>query len=105
MSKRTRTLLIVTAAQREAANAAAVQIAGPYAADTFSVPYQMGQGQAAKPTHYVACWSMPDGQLAAFKKTMAAKMAGKTVQVVEKAGLAELAAQKLSPVKKVEAAR
>lgn len=100
---RTKTLLIVTAAERHAANAAAVAVAGPYAAGTFDVPYTSGVG--TKATHYVACWSMPDVQLAAFKKTMAAKMAGKTVQCVEKAGLAELSAQKLSPVKKVESAR
>ena len=78
--KRTRTLLIVTAAQRDAANAVAVQVAGPYAADTFSVPYQLGQGQAAKPTHYVACWDMPDVQVSEFRKLMAAEISGKGVE-------------------------
>lgn len=79
---RTRTLLIVTAAQREAANAAAVQVAGPYAADTFSVPYQMGQVQTPKPTHYVACWEMPDVQVSAFRKAMAAEISGKSVEAI-----------------------
>lgn len=80
--KRTRTLLIVTAAQRDAANAVAVQVAGPYAADTFSVPYQMGQGQAAKPTHYVACWDMPDVQVSEFRKRMAAEISRKSVEAI-----------------------
>lgn len=77
---RTRALLIVTAVQRDAANAVAVQVAGPYAADTFSVPYQMGQGQQAKPTHYVACWAMPDMQIDAFRKAMASQISGKSVE-------------------------
>ncbi len=105
MSKRTRTLLIVTAAQRDAANAVAVQVAGPYAQNTFSVPYYAGQVQSAKPTHYVACWDMPDVQVSEFRKRMAAEIGGKSVEVVERAGRAELSAQKLSPVKKVESAR
>jgi len=102
---RTRTLLIVTAAQREAANAVAVQVAGPYAQNTFSVPYYAGQVQSAKPTHYVACWDMPEVQLSEFRKRMASQISGKSVEVVERAGRAELQAQKLSPVKKVESAR
>lgn len=97
--KRTRTLLIVTAAQRDAANAVAVQVAGPYAADTFSVPYYQGKLQAAKPTHYVACWDMPDVQVSEFRKLMAAEISGKGVEVVEKAGRAELQAKKLEPHK------
>ena len=99
MSKRTRILLIVTAAQRDAANAVAVQVAGPYAADTFSVPYQLGKAQTPKPTHYVACWPMTDKQLGAFKKAMAAKIASKSVEVTEKAGRAELQAKRLEPYK------
>ena len=79
---RVKTLLIVTAAQRDAANAAAVAVAGPYAADTFSVPYQMGQGQPAKPTHYVACWDMPDVQIAEFRKAMASQIGGKSVEAI-----------------------
>ena len=102
---RTRTLLIVTAAQREAANAVAVEVAGPYAQNTFSVPYYAGQVQSAKPTHYVACWDMPEVQLSEFRKRMASQISGKSVEVVERAGRAELQAQKLSPVKKVESAR
>ena len=102
---RTRTLLIVTAAQREAANAVAVQVAGPYAQNTFSVPYYAGQVQSAKPTHYVACWNMPNVQVSEFRKRMARQISGKSVEVVERAGRAELQAQKLSPVKKVESAR
>jgi len=96
---RTRTLLIVTAAQREAANAVAVQVAGPYAQNTFSVPYYAGQVQSAKPTHYVACWPMTDKQLGAFKKAMAAKIASKSVEVTGKAGRAELQAKRLEPHK------
>ena len=105
MSKRTRILLIVTAAQRDAANAVAVQVAGPYAADTFSVPYQLGKAQTPKPTHYVACWDMPEVKLSEFRKRMASQISGKRVEVVERAGRAELQAKKLSPVKNVEAAR
>ena len=79
---RTRTLLIVTAAQREAANAVAVQVAGPYAQNTFSVPYYAGQVQSAKPTHYVACWDMPDVQVSEFRKRMAAQISGKSVEAI-----------------------
>jgi len=78
---RTRTLLIVTAAQREAANAVAVQVAGPYAQNTFSVPYYAGQVQSAKPTHYVACWDMPDVQVSEFRKRMASQISGKSADV------------------------
>lgn len=95
--KRTRTLLIVTAAQREAANAVAVQVAGPYAADTFSVPYTSGVG--TKATHYAACWRMTNKQLGEFKQRMAAKMASKAVQVMEQAGREKLVEQKFAPVK------
>ena len=101
--KRTRTLLIVTAAQREAANAVAVQVAGPYAADTFSVPYQMGQGQAAKPTHYVACWDLPVVQVSAFRKAMAAEISRKSVEAITIADRAsprdQLKAKALTPSK------
>ena len=79
---RTRTLLIVTAAQREAANAVAVQVAGPYAQNTFSVPYYAGQVQSAKPTHYVACWDMPDVQVSEFRKRMAAEIGRKSVEAI-----------------------
>jgi len=80
-------------------------VAGPYAQNTFSVPYYAGQVQSAKPTHYVACWDMPEVQLSEFRKRMASQISGKSVEVVERAGRAELQAQKLSPVKKVESAR
>lgn len=79
---RTRTLLIVTAAQRDAANAVAVQVAGPYAALTFDVPYQMGKAQTPKPTHYVACWNMSNVQVSEFRKRMAAQISGKSVEAI-----------------------
>jgi hypothetical protein len=92
---RTRTLLVVTAAERDAANAAAIAAAGPYAAGTFDVPYV--SGMSTKATHYAACWLITDKQLDAFKKAMAAKMVAKTVEVMEQAGRAELQAKKLEP--------
>jgi hypothetical protein len=100
---RTRTLLIVTAAQREAANAVAVQVAGPYAQNTFSVPYYAGQVQSAKPTHYVACWDMPDVQVSEFRKRMAAEIGGKSVEAIAIADRAsprdQLKAKAISPSK------
>jgi len=42
---------------------------------------------------------MTDKQLGAFKKAMAAKIAGKSVEVTEKAGRAELQAKRLEPYK------
>jgi len=100
---RTRTLLIVTAAQREAANAVAVQVAGPYAQNTFSVPYYAGQVQSAKPTHYVACWDMPDVQVSEFRKRMAAEIGGKSVEAITIADRAsprdQLKAKAISPSK------
>lgn len=80
MMNRTRTLLIVTAVQRDAANAVAVQVAGPYAANTFSVPYYLGPVQTPKPTHYVACWDMPDIQVSEFRRLMASQISGKSVE-------------------------
>ena len=93
---RTKTLLVVTAAERDAANAAAIAAAGPYAFGTFDIPYSSG---STKATHYAACWPMTDKQLGAFKKAMAAKIAGKSVEVTEKAGRAELQAKRLEPYK------
>ena len=100
---RTRTLLIVTAAQREAANAVAVQVAGPYAQNTFSVPYYAGQVQSAKPTHYVACWNMSNVQVSEFRKRMAAQISGKSVEAITIADRAsprdQLKAKAISPSK------
>lgn len=76
---RTRALLIVTAPLRDAANAAAIQVAGPYATDTFSVP--LYQGLAKVPTHYAACWSMENVDLAEFRQAIAQYLSGGKVQV------------------------
>lgn len=98
---RVRTLFIVTAVQRDAANAVAVQVAGPYAADTFSVPCHKGQSKI--PTHYAACWSIPLATLNEFRKLMAAQISGKSVSVFEKAGVAKLASEGLNPKAQVSA--
>lgn len=92
---RTRALFIVAKARQAAANAAAVQIAGPYAADTFSVP--VCQGASTVVTHYAACWDMKDIELAAFKQAMASSIAGKTGRVFENAGRAKMLAEGFHP--------
>ena len=49
------TVIIVKESQQVAANAVAVKIAGPYAANTFSVPFKKGSQ-----TYYVCSWDMDD---------------------------------------------
>ena len=46
------------------------------------MPYQLGKAQTPKPTHYVACWDMPDVQLSEFRKLMAAEISGKSVEAI-----------------------
>ena len=65
------TVIIVPKALQDAANAAAIEAAGPYAADTFSVPVVIGGGQQV--THYAASWRMTETQLKAFKAAMTGK--------------------------------
>jgi len=62
------TLLLVPKTLQDAANAAAIEAAGPYAADTFNVPVIIGGGQQV--THYAASWRMTKTQLKAFKAAM-----------------------------------
>ena len=65
------TLLLVPKALQEAANAAAIEAAGPYAADTFNVPVVIGGGKQV--THYAASWRMTETQLKTFKDAMTGK--------------------------------
>ena len=73
---RTTTLLVVPAADREAANAVCLQIS-PYARDTFSVKFVDDKNKE----FYVASWSMTASQLATFRQLMAAKITSKKIQV------------------------
>ena len=72
------TVLVVTEAQREAANAAVVRVCGPYARDTFSVPYT----DSAKKTYYVASWRMTAKQEEAVRKELG-KLPGKKLQTAK----------------------
>ncbi len=78
-----KTLLIVPASSQKAANEAAVAVAGPRAADTFSVGVVKGEG--TKATHYVACWQMSKELLRRFRETLT----GSKV-IYENAGRAKL---------------
>lgn len=95
-----RELLMVTALQKNAANAAAVTAAGPYAANTFSVEYVTD----LKASYFVACWQMTATQKAAFEKAMAAQIGAKTVELAavttKQTAQKTLTTKKLSPVAK-----
>lgn len=76
-----RTVIIVSADQRDAANAAAVAIAGRNAADTFSVPVIKGNGK--KVTHYIAAWQMDAKLQAAFEKAFATQISSQKCEVIK----------------------
>jgi hypothetical protein len=66
---RVKTLLIVPASKRKAANATCVAMFGRRGANTFSVGVHLGESKEV--THYVACWDIPDRKLEQLKKLLA----------------------------------
>lgn len=103
-------LIVVAEDQLAAANAAAVAVGGPRAANTFTIAYQDEKGR----TCYVASWRMTPAQAAKFASLMAEQVKAKKLAVYKEAkgkgktaddskfsgsATAKLTQLKLSPVK------
>ena len=99
--KKTRQLIVVTAAQLDAANAAAVKAFGRGGEGTFSVPFNDGKN-VARPkdvTHYVCSMVLTAEQLAAFRKELDALLKSNKVVLYDKGSRGTLAELKLKPTK------
>ena len=77
---RKQVLMIVKSTQQKAANEAATKVLGPYARNTFSVPY--GKGAAS---FYISACHLTDQQEAAIREALD-KLRGTKSQVLARGG-------------------
>lgn len=92
-----RTILVVSASEVEAANAAAISVWGPSAKGSFSVGYCGDKSK--KITHYVCSMPMAAAELAEFKQAMDSHAKAGKLVTFEKAVRAKLKAEKFEAVK------
>jgi len=75
-------LIVVAEDQLAAANAAAVAVAGPRAANTFAIRYQ---DETGKQTYYVCSWRMTADQAARFAALLAEQTKSKKAAIYKEA--------------------
>lgn len=92
-----RTILVVSASELAAADAAAISVWGPSAKGSFSVGYC--NDKSGKITHYVCSMPTTAAELAAFKQAMDSQTKAGKLATFEKAGRAKLTTEKFEAIR------